>query len=201
MLHHPIIFYPMIESMALAKKVVDDIEMQNAVKVLLRGVGEDPGREGLLETPERYVKFLRQFLYPEAFEFKTFDGEKYDEMVVVGNIPFFSLCEHHMAPFFGVGHIAYVPDKKICGLSKLPRTLDFYARRLQNQERITTQVAEYIQEQLKPKGVAVVLEARHLCIEMRGIKKHNVNTHTSKLLGVMNEAAARSEFFNLISKK
>lgn len=190
----------MINRMQVLTSVTDDIEMHNAVKTLLRGLGEEPSREGLLETPERYVKFMKQFLMPEKFDFKTFNGENYDEMVVVDNIPFFSLCEHHMAPFFGVGHIAYVPDKKICGLSKLPRTLDNFARRFQNQERITTQVAEFIHDKLSPKGVAVVLEARHLCVEMRGIKKHNVNTRTSKLLGVMNEAAARAEFFNLIKK-
>lgn len=178
--------------------VVDTIEMESAVTKILRGLGEDPTREGLQETPMRFVKFLQQFLHHDPFEFKTFSAEGMDEMVIVDNIPFFSLCEHHLAPFFGVGHIAYVPGERICGLSKLPRTLDMFARRLQNQERITTQVAEYIQEQLKPRGVAVVLEARHLCVEMRGIKKHNVNTRTSKLLGVLNEPAARSEFFNLI---
>lgn len=122
-------------------------------------------------------------------------------MVVVDNIPFFSFCEHHMAPFFGVGAIAYIPDERIVGLSKLPRVLDMYSRRLQNQERITTQVADYINDKLMPRGVAVVLKARHLCVEMRGVKKHDTYTKTSKLIGVFkDDANARREFFSLAFK-
>jgi len=162
---------------------------------------DDPSREGLLDTPKRYIKFLDEFLMPQEFKFTVFEKENYDQMVIVQNIPFFSLCEHHLAPFYGVGHIAYIPNGKICGLSKLPRTLDKFARNLQNQERITTQVADFIQEKLDPMGVGVVLKARHMCIEMRGIKKHNTWTTTSKITGVMREAEVRAEFFSLINAK
>lgn len=180
--------------MELNKRIAEE-----AVVQLLGAIGEDVSREGLQETPKRYAKFLNEFLNPEPFNFTVFDGEHYDEMVIVQDIPFFSLCEHHMAPFHGVGHIAYIPNKKICGLSKLPRTLDLFARRLQNQERITTQVAEFIQEKLNPVGVAVVLKARHLCVEMRGVRKHNTWTTTSKLLGVFSQDhKVRTEFFHLI---
>ena len=120
-------------------------------------------------------------------------------MIIQKNIPFHSLCEHHIAPFFGEGHIAYIPNKKIVGLSKLARTLESYSRRLQNQERITTQVAEFLWNELEPKGVAVSLTAKHMCMEMRGVKKHNTWTTTNKLLGFFKEKAdARNEFLNCI---
>lgn len=163
---------------------------------------DDASREGLRDTPRRYVKFLKQFLTPDKFEFTTFESEGYDAMICVKNIPFFSLCEHHLAPFFGTASIAYIPNpetKRIVGLSKLPRTLEMFARRFQNQERITTQVAEFIQSQLNPLGVAVQLTARHLCVEMRGVKKHNCETVTTKLLGAFKEeSTARNEFFHAI---
>lgn len=166
---------------------------------MLQVIGEDPNREGLKETPKRYLKFMEEFLTPQPFNFTTFDGESYDEMVLSKNIPFFSICEHHLAPFFGVAHIGYVPNNKIVGISKLPRTLDKFSRRLQNQERITKQIAEELTKQLNPKGVAVVLEARHLCQEMRGIKKPGIMTMTSSLTGVFKEDInARNEFLNLI---
>jgi GTP cyclohydrolase I len=167
---------------------------------ILKGLGEDPTREGLKETPKRYIKFMKEFLTPKEFNFTCFDAEGTDEMIVQTNIPFYSLCEHHIAPFFGVANIAYIPNGKIVGLSKLARTLDLYANRLQNQERITTEVAERLQKELNPLGVAVTLKAQHLCMNMRGVKKHNTWTITSKMLGVFKEDdKARNEFFNIIN--
>ena len=119
-------------------------------------------------------------------------------MIVQTNIPFYSLCEHHIAPFFGVGHIAYIPDKKIIGLSKLARTLETYSRRLQNQERITNQVVDFLMNELEAKGVGCVLKAKHLCMEMRGVKKHNTYTTTSGLRGIFEEKEVKDEFFKLI---
>jgi len=171
---------------------------ENVVRVL-EYLGEDAGREGLQETPARYIKFLEEFTSPEDFKMTTFDGESYDEMVVQSGIPFFSLCEHHMVPFFGTAAVAYIPGKKIVGLSKLARTVEWFSRRLQNQERITQQIAHKIQETLSPLGVAVVIRARHLCMEMRGVKKHDTWTTTSKLMGRFKESAeARAEFFKII---
>lgn len=162
---------------------------------------DDPNREGLQETPKRYIKFLKEFLSPPDFNFTTFDAEGMDQMIVQTNIPFYSLCEHHLAPFFGVGHISYIPDKKIVGLSKLARTLDTYSRRFQNQERITMQVGKRLVEELEPKGVAVVLEAQHLCMSMRGVKKHDTNTKTSYVWGGFKEDLnCRNEFLQLIEK-
>lgn len=166
---------------------------------ILQQLGEDVCREGLIETPKRYVKFMREFLEPKEFNFTTFDAEGTDEMIFQTNIPFYSLCEHHTAPFFGVAHIAYIPDKKIVGLSKLARTVDLYANRFQNQERITTQIAERLQKELSPLGVAVSLKAQHLCMCMRGVKKHDTWTITSKMLGAFkDDDKARNEFLNLI---
>lgn len=166
---------------------------------ILEQLGEDVSREGLIETPKRYVKFMREFLEPKEFNFTTFDAEGTDEMIFQTNIPFYSLCEHHTAPFFGVAHIAYIPDKKIVGLSKLARTVDLYANKFQNQERITTQIAERLQKELSPLGVAVSLKAQHLCMCMRGVKKHDTWTITSKMLGAFKEDdKARNEFLNLI---
>jgi GTP cyclohydrolase I len=165
---------------------------------ILKELGEDVSREGLIETPKRYVKFMREFLEPKEFNFTTFDAEGTDEMILQTNIPFYSLCEHHTAPFFGVAHVAYIPDKKIVGLSKLARTVDLYANRFQNQERITTQIAERLMKELEPKGVAVSLKAQHLCMCMRGVKKHDTWTITNKLLGVFHDGNVRQEFLNLI---
>lgn len=160
---------------------------------------DNPDREGLVNTPKRYLNFLDQFLNPAPFEFTTFENEGNDEMIIVKDIPFYSLCEHHLAPFFGTAAVAYVPTNKIAGLSKLPRVVDMYARRLQNQERITQQVATYISEQLKAKGVAVVVKARHLCIEMRGIQKPGCETTTSAMLGIFKtQLNTRQEFLNLL---
>lgn len=173
--------------------------MKRQVSGLLKMLNQDTNREGLQDTPKRYVKFLQQFLNPDPFEFTTFTNDGSDEMVIVKDIPFYSLCEHHMAPFFGFGHIAYIPNDKIVGISKLPRTLDMFSRRLQNQERITQQVAEYVNDKLNPKGVAVVLSARHMCMEMRGVQKPGANTTTSAMLGVFKtQINARQEFLSLI---
>lgn len=166
----------------------------------MQGVGQDCDREGLTETPKRFVKFLKQFCNPEPFEFTTFSNEEgNDEMVIVTDIPFYSLCEHHLAPFMGIAHIGYIPKDKIVGLSKIPRTLDKFARRPQNQERITQQVASYLMEKLNPKGVAVVLKARHLCMEMRGVEKAGAWTTTSAMIGCFKtEINTRQEFLKLI---
>lgn len=177
-----------------------DIAKDN-IRSFLIAMGNDVEREGLKDTPKRYTKFMKEFCNPEPFEFTTFEGEGYDEMIIVKDIPFYSLCEHHLAPFFGVGHIAYIPDNnRIVGLSKIPRTLDMFARRPQNQERISMQVAEFLMENLKAKGVGVILEARHMCVEMRGVKKSGCMTQTSALLGCFKEAATKQEFINLIKK-
>lgn len=166
---------------------------------ILKHLGEDTNREGLIETPKRYIKFMREFLEPKIFNFTTFDAEGTDEMILQTNIPFYSICEHHTAPFFGFANVAYIPNNKIVGLSKLSRTVDLYANRFQNQERITTQIAERLQNELNPKGVAVNLKAQHLCMCMRGVKKHDTWTQTSKMIGVFKEdEKARNEFLNLI---
>lgn len=166
---------------------------------ILQYLGEDPTREGLRDTPKRYIKFMKEFLEPKEFNFTTFDAEGTDEMILQTNIPFYSLCEHHTAPFFGYANVAYIPNGKIVGLSKLARCVDLYANRFQNQERITTQIAERIQAELNPKGVAVTLKAQHLCMCMRGVKKHDTWTMTSKMIGIFKEDdKARNEFLNLI---
>lgn len=174
---------------------------ENAVREILAKY-DDPAREGLRDTPRRYIKFLDEFLKPEDFNFSVFQSEGYDQMLIQTNIPFFSLCEHHLAPFFGVGHIAYVPNKtQIVGLSKLARVLDKFARRFQNQERITKQVAEFLEENLNPKGVAVMLRAQHLCVAMRGVRKHDTWTISSELKGVFRDnQSAKAEFLQLIAK-
>lgn len=172
---------------------------QAAIKKVLEYIGEDADREGLKDTPKRYIKFLDEFLSPPEFNFTAFDSEHYDEMIIQKNIPFFSLCEHHIAPFFGHATVAYIPNGKIVGLSKLARTVELYSRRLQNQERITSQVAERLQKELSPLGVAVILEARHFCMEMRGVRTHDVTTTTSKLLGVFKDKAeTRAELTELL---
>lgn len=172
---------------------------EECFKNILIDIGEDVEREGLQETPKRYIKFLKEFLTPVEFNFTTFSAEGTDEMIAQTNIPFFSLCEHHIAPFFGVACVAYIPKDRIVGLSKLARTVDKFAQRLQNQERITTNISDYLNENLDPLGVAVHLKATHLCMAMRGVKKHDTWTSTCKLTGVFKESAkARSEFLNMI---
>jgi GTP cyclohydrolase I len=174
-------------------------EAEENFRQILEYLGEDTSREGLQETPKRYIKFMKEFLEPKEFNFTTFDAEGTDEMIIQTNIPFYSICEHHTAPFFGVANVAYIPNDKIVGLSKLARTVDLYANRFQNQERITSQIAERITKELNPLGVAVTLKAQHLCMCMRGVKKHDTWTMTSKMTGVFKtDLNARNEFLNLI---
>ena len=179
-------------------------EAMAAVRTILSYIGENPDREGLLETPARVVKSLAE-LYKgygqdPAPIMKTFkDGsEDVDEMVIQRNIPFFSTCEHHMLPFFGVAHVAYLPDKRIVGLSKMARLVDLFSRRLQVQERLTNQVADAMMETLSPKGAACVIQATHLCMIQRGVAKHHTDTITSCVRGCFKNAKTRSEFLDLI---
>ena len=174
---------------------------------MLRLIGEDPNRDGLRHTPERFEKALR-FLtngYLQDPE-KVLNGAMfsvcYDQMVLVKDIEVYSLCEHHMIPFFGKCHVAYIPDKKVVGLSKIPRLVNMFARRLQIQERLTNQIASAIQQEISPFGVGVVVEARHLCMVMRGVEKQNSQTVTSAMLGSFREnAQTRDEFLSLIGHK
>lgn len=173
--------------------------VEDNVTRILQYLGEDVNREGLKETPKRFIKSLQQFLSTPDFNFTTFDAEGTDEMIIQTNIPFYSYCEHHIAPFFGVAHVAYIPKNQIVGLSKLARTVDLYANRFQNQERITTQIAERLMKELDPVGVAVTLKAQHLCMCMRGVKKHDTWTTTSKMVGCFKEDInCRSEFLSYI---
>ncbi len=177
---------------------IDTEAIEYSIKVVLSAIGEDENREGLRDTPKRYAKFMGEFLNPPKVKYTTFEKET-DEMVIVMDIPFYSLCEHHMAPFFGMAQVAYIPKDKMVGLSKLPRTVHFYSQRLQNQERITTQVADRIMKELDPLGVAVILEAEHLCMAMRGVRVPGTKTITSKMIGCFKEDLnCRQEFLNLI---
>lgn len=170
--------------------------VKDIAKNLLDHIDNDPEREGLQNTPARCQKFLQEFLTAEQFGMTTFDSNGYDEMVVQTEIPFYSICEHHLIPFFGYGAIAYIPSDRIVGLSKLARTLDHFSRKLQNQERVTVEVADFIAASLNPKGVGVVLSARHLCMEMRGIQKPGIATTTSCVQGLFKtNQATRQEFF------
>lgn len=182
-------------------KLTTTQEAEQNIRELLVFLKQDIDREGLKETPLRYLKAMREFLTPPDWKATTFDSEGMDEMIIVKDIHFYSLCEHHLAPFIGTGAIAYIPNEKIIGISKLPRTLETFSRRLQNQERITSQVAEYLQELLKPKGVAVLLQAQHHCMTIRGVKKHQAVTITSKMTGCFkSDPICRNEFLSLISK-
>lgn len=182
------------------------VGIADAVSQILGFIGEDPQREGLQKTPERYAKAL-QFLTsgyntdPRALVQNAIFQEDYDEMVLVKNIEFYSLCEHHLVPFFGKAHVAYIPNGKIVGISKLARLVNVYARRLQVQERMTREIANCIDTILKPRGVAVVIEAAHLCMMMRGVEKENSITVTSQMVGSFKEdSKTRSEFMGLIGK-
>jgi GTP cyclohydrolase I len=173
-------------------------DIQKNIRAIIESLDDNPDREGLIDTPRRYESFLREFLSPEDFSPTVFTSEGYDEMIVQRNIPFYSMCEHHLLPFFGMATVAYIPADKIIGLSKLARTVDYFSRRLQNQERVTMQIADFLNNELSPKGVGVVLTARHLCMEMRGIEKPGAETTTSCLRGLFKtDASTRSEFLDL----
>lgn len=177
-------------------------DIEENFRRILEYLGEDPSREGLVDTPKRYIKFMKQFLTPEEFNFTTFKNEGVDEMIVQMDIPFFSLCEHHTVPFFGTATVAYIPGERIVGLSKLARTVRYYAGRFQNQERITQQVADRLEKELSPLGAAVTLRARHFCMEIRGVKVHDTHTVTSKLTGAFKEKPeTRAEYMALTERR
>jgi GTP cyclohydrolase I len=180
---------------------------EELVREMLIRLGEDPDREGLMRTPER-VKKANEHLTrgykedPEALLRKALFTVTYDEMVIVKDIEMFSLCEHHMLPFFGKVHVAYIPNGKVIGLSKIPRLIEIFSRRLQIQERLTTQIAETIQKTIEPQGVGVVIEARHLCMMMRGVEKQYSSAVTSSMLGCFrDEQETRTEFLSLIRQR
>jgi GTP cyclohydrolase I len=181
--------------------------IEDAVRGILRELGEDPQREGILKSPQRVARSLR-FLtsgYTQDVD-KVLNGAlyavNYDEMVIVKDIEVFSLCEHHLLPFFGRCHVAYLPNQKVIGLSKIPRLVDIFARRLQVQERLTVQIAETIMDRIKPQGVGVIIEARHLCMIMRGVEKQNSVAVTSHMLGLFRDCdVTRSEFLRLIREE
>jgi len=181
-------------------------QAEEAVKILIKWAGDNPEREGLLETPKRVVNSYKEFFSgydskPEQILSKTFDEvEGYDEMVIVRDITIESHCEHHMVPFIGIAHIGYIPDKRIVGISKLARIADVFAKRLQTQEIMTAQIADTINEVLKPKGVAVVIDAQHQCMTTRGTHKTESSTITSRMVGLFRtNSNTRSEFMNLIN--
>lgn len=186
---------------------MDYSKFEDSVKTILLEVGEDMSREGLLKTPSRVAKSF-EFLtdgyrknIDEILNDAIFD-EKYDEMVIVKDIDFYSMCEHHLLPFYGKIHIAYIPNGKIVGLSKIPRIVEMYARRLQVQERMTQEVADTLEKYLQPRGVAIVAEGYHMCMMMRGVEKQNSITTTSAMHGIFKEdARTRAEFLNLIAKR
>ncbi|MDF3027522.1 MAG: cyclohydrolase 1 [Fluviicola sp.] len=181
--------------------------ISNIYKSILSQIGENPEREGLVKTPERVAKAL-QFL-TQGYDIKPEDilksalfNEEYSEMVIVKDIEVYSMCEHHMLPFFGKAHIAYIPNGTIVGLSKIPRVVDAFSRRLQVQERLTIEIRDCIQETIKPKGVAVVLECQHMCMQMRGVQKQNSVTTSSAFTGLfLSNDSTRKEFINLVQAK
>jgi GTP cyclohydrolase I len=177
------------------------INIEASVYNILKNIGEEPQREGLLNTPNRVARMFEELtsgyhIDPEKMINGAVFDVDYDEMVVVKDIDFYSLCEHHLLPFYGRAHVAYIPDGKVIGLSKIPRMVDMFARRLQIQEQMTSQIANFLQETLQPQGVAVVVEGMHMCSMMRGVKKANAKMKTSKMLGAFRESdKTRSEFF------
>ena len=190
-----------------AKTLTNRKKLADHYKQILGLLGEDVEREGLLKTPERVAKAM-QFLTKgydedpvEVLTSAMFREEDYKQMVIVKDIDFFSLCEHHMLPFFGKAHVAYIPKKYITGLSKIPRVVDIFAHRLQIQERLTVQIKDCIQQTLDPLGVMVVIEAQHMCMQMRGVEKQNSLTTTSDFTGCFRQAKTREEFMNLIKSR
>jgi len=185
---------------------IDYPTIEKAVGQIIAAVGEDPEREGLLRTPERVARMYTELLSgyridPIQMVNEALFDVTYDEMVIVRDIEYYSLCEHHMLPFMGRAHVAYMPDGKVIGLSKIPRIVDMFARRLQVQERMTRQIADFLQELLHPRGVAVVVEGLHLCSTMRGVKKHDARMTTSAMIGAFrSRLATRQEFLDNISR-
>ena len=187
--------------------MIDLKKIEDGFRLVLEGLGDDPAREGLQKTPQRVAKMYSELLCNINSEEKEEDilstqfVEKYDEMILLKDIPVTSICEHHFLPFTGVAHLAYVPGNRIVGLSKLARAVDFYARRPQVQERLTTQIAKLIHDSLEPQGVGVVLESIHTCMTIRGVKKTGSVMFTSKLIGSFkSNATTRAEFFSMIEK-
>ncbi len=167
---------------------VDQAAVERSVEVLLRAIGEDPNRQGLIDTPRRVAKSFQELVSgyttdPVSLVNNAVFDIEYDDMIVVSDIAYYSLCEHHMLPFIGHAHVAYLPKQKVIGLSKIPRIIDMFSRRLQVQERLTRQIAEFLVEVLDPRGVAVVMTAQHMCSTIRGVKKHDSNMTTSAMLG------------------
>jgi GTP cyclohydrolase IA len=177
---------------------------EKAVKDILLEIGEDPKREGLIDTPKRVAKAFKELTAGYQMDVKKIINDalftvKYNEMVVVTNIDFYSLCEHHLLPFFGKAHIAYIPNDKVVGLSKIPRIVEMFARRLQVQEKMTQQIAETLQETLNPQGVGVIITGHHMCMSMRGVRKEQAQMTTSALLGSFQKGATRTEFLQLVA--
>ena len=181
------------------RRVIDHAAARRAALDLLQALGADPGDESLRDTPRRVADAYAELLTPRPFQATTFPNDDgYDELIVVRSIPFHSLCMHHLLPFHGSAHIAYLPGERIIGLSKLGRVVEYFSRDLQIQERLTTQVADWLEHELEPKGVGVVLEAEHLCMSLRGVQKLGAKTMTSALLGaVRDDARTREEFLAL----
>lgn len=180
-----------------SRKIKDRARLEQSIQEFLIAIGENKNRDGIKETPSRVAKMWVEFNGVERPLMKTFECGSYDEMIVVKEIPFYSFCEHHLLPFFGTAKIGYLPKKKVVGLSKVARLLDYYALRPQIQESLTMQVANDLMALLKPKGVGVVLEAEHLCMSLRGVKKPGSKTVTSCLLGVFKNGKTREEFLKL----
>src|SRR5689334_15360698 len=200
---HPIAVSKSKPSEVLEPDFLKDVSTEEIYREILRRMGEDPNRDGLLRTPGRVEKSMAYLTkgYQEdplqLLRAALFDVD-YDEMVIVKDVEMFSLCEHHMLPFFGKVHVAYIPKGKVIGLSKIPRLVEVFARRLQVQERLTRQIADTIQEAINPQGVGVVIEARHLCMMMRGIEKQHSSTVTSAMVGCFQNKETRSEFLSLV---
>jgi GTP cyclohydrolase I len=200
---HPVVMSKSKSGAVLETDVLKDVSTEEIYREILRRLGEDPGRDGLLRTPERVEKsmaYLTKGYQEDPLQLlrgALFDVD-YDEMVIVKDVEMFSLCEHHMLPFFGKVHVAYIPNGKVVGLSKIARLVEVFSRRLQVQERMTRQIADAIQGAIAPQGVGVVIEARHLCMMMRGIEKQNSSTVTSAMVGCFQNKETRGEFLSLV---
>src|ERR1700735_1047470 len=203
---HPIAVSKAVRRAVTPDETLSDVSTQEMYREILSRLGEDPDRDGLVSTPARVGKSLA-FLTkgyaedPTKIQHGAMLDVDYDEMVIVKAIEMFSLCEHHMLPFFGKVHVAYIPKGKVIGLSKIPRLVEVFARRLQVQERLTRQIADSIQDAIDPQGVGVVIEARHLCMMMRGVEKQHSSTVTSAMVGVFHQQNTRAEFLSLVQSR